>query len=168
MNDMEKLAIVQAIYKSIAEDVSTKNPDGLRRAVDEQMAALYEQTGAKSFDMKVNGEKVGTYSLTIAKPTEGTVEKRFEVEDPEAAVDSADYALYHLYAKAHAEDFAAWVLEEHGEMLDGCRLTDYAVPGDAGGYITRTTIRVDPTKVAEAVGPALGSDIRMLLGGGHE
>lgn len=65
-SDMERLAVYQAVMGKLADEVKTGEPSNLRGAVDAQMAELYEATGVKSADVRVNGQKVGTYSARVA------------------------------------------------------------------------------------------------------
>ena len=64
-SDMERLAVYQAVMNKVADEVKTGDPSNLRGAVDAQMAELYETTGAKSANVRVNGQKVGTYSVRV-------------------------------------------------------------------------------------------------------
>ena len=63
-----KLVVAQAVYKLSAEQVSTKEPGNLRSRVDEYYRGLFEATGAKSFEVRIGGEKVGTYGVNVTKP----------------------------------------------------------------------------------------------------
>lgn len=72
MTDLEKLTIAQALYKAIAAAVSTKDPDSLRGRMDVAAIRGYEATGAKGFDLRLAGRKVGTYSVRVSKPVHRT------------------------------------------------------------------------------------------------
>ena len=67
LTDMERLAIAQALFKAIGSVVSTKDPDSLRGRVDAQAIANYKSTGAKSFDLMLNGAKVGSFTVRLSK-----------------------------------------------------------------------------------------------------
>jgi len=164
---IERLAIVQALYNVVGKMVSTKDPDNLRAEVDDQMRALYEVTGAKSFDVKVNGTKVGAYSVVISKPTEATTEEMFavlgygELFEWDVPVEEAV-----SYARDHLREFARWYFEETGELPPGCALVTDERPGDPGGRIKSTRLSIDAEKVSAALGNELGSVTRALLEGG--
>lgn len=141
MTDIEKLAIAQWAYKKFAGLVSTKDPDSLRGQADETYRELYDQTGAKSYDIKIAGDKVGTYSLKVAKAKD---EPRVIVED--------------------GYMFARWVYENHldhlfkvdqkaldklfydsGELPDGCTVVNVHTPEHVSGG----TLRIDERKMDE-------------------
>ena len=63
MSDIERLTVPQALLKTVTKYTSTKDPDSLRARADADMLANYERMGMKSVDLRVNGEKVGTYSV---------------------------------------------------------------------------------------------------------
>lgn len=68
MTEMESLIIAQALYKVLSSAVSTKDPDSLRGRIDARAIENYLSTGAKSFDLKLNGTKVGTFTVRLSKP----------------------------------------------------------------------------------------------------
>ena len=78
---MQRLAIAQALYKKIAEMVSTKEPESLRSEVDEQVKGFYAATGGKSYDVNLNGKQVGTMTVNVAKESTSTV---FDLADDTA------------------------------------------------------------------------------------
>lgn len=160
MTDIEKLAIAQWAYKKFAGLVSTKDADSLRGQADEAYKELYEQTGAKSYDIKVAGDKVGTYSLKVAKAKD---EPRVIVED--------EYM------------FARWVYENHlghllkvdqkaldklfydsGELPDGCTVVNVHTPEHVSGG----TLRIDERKMDELYAHGLiAAPVRTMIGGGE-
>jgi aspartyl-tRNA synthetase len=81
---MEQLAIEQALFSRLGEDVSTKNPDSLRSACDQQVVDNYRAMGAKSYDVHVNGSKVGTYSVRTSKEKPQEKKNRLVIKDPYA------------------------------------------------------------------------------------
>lgn len=168
LTNKEKLIIEQAFYKAIAEDVATKNPDNLRGIVDAEYKTLYEETGAKSFDAKLNGEKVGTYSLTISKPTDSREEKICEVDDLDVLREWDGYpqlAMHYIFDRTR--EAVAKYFKDTGEVPPGCITLDVVYPGNPGGEVERTALKVDTDKVAEALGNRLPEAAMLLLGGGN-
>ena len=152
LSDQEKLALAQAFYKAAGELVSTKNPDGLRAAVDEKYVQMYMDTGAKSFDVKLNGSKVGTYSIKVKKAESGA---RLSVEDQPALLEWAiENGCATVDMKKVEQLFA-----ETGEVPDGCRVLTYERPERVDG----TTLRIETEKVAEALGARLPEAMQQLL-----
>lgn len=160
MTDIEKLAIAQWAYKKFAGLVSTKDPGSLRGQADEAYRGLYDQTGAKSYDIKIAGDKVGTYSLKVSKAKD---EPRVIVED--------------------GYMFARWVYENHldhllkvdqkaldklfydsGELPDGCTVINVHTTEHVSGG----TLRVDERKMDELYAHGLiAAPVRTMIEGGE-
>ena len=170
MNDIERLAVAQAMYKAVAGMVSTRDPDSLRARADADMLGNYERMGMKSVDLRVNGEKVGTYSVKVSKPTGAAKTPRVVVDDSEAAYRWAMTAAadeYEDWCIANIDRFCEYALSEFGEVADGAHVeteeTD-AQPERATG----TVLKVDTPKVAHALGAQLPFAVAGLLAGGDE
>lgn len=149
-----KLAVAQAVYKLSAEMVSTKDPDNLRAYVDEYYRGLFEATGAKSFEIRIGGEKVGTYSVKVTKPKKQTV------------CDCYNPSAYRAWCEEHGfvktvidEDAAHAHFLETGEVPDGCNVSQVETPG---GQYAGGSVRVD----IPAVNRALGGEVSIALLGG--
>lgn len=166
LNDVEKLAVAQAFVNTVGDMTKTKSQGNLRGRVDDMMKERYydDPLGGKSFDVRVQGVKVGTYSLTVSKPTESQTKLELMVEDKDALAKWAEENGFMMV------DFAA--VEGHfadtGCVPDGCKPIELVVPGDSGGIVTRTTLKVDAGSVAEALGPMLEPATRALLEGGFD
>lgn len=169
LEDIEKLAIAQAFMGVVGDLTSTKSPGNLRDRVNERMVELYDETGAKSFDVKLRGEKVGTYSLTVSKPTESTSDVVLEVssKDELKAWDGLREAAYE-YALENLKEVAALHFERTGEVPNGCKATEVVRPGDPGGRVQRSTLRIDGEAVVHVMGGELGAAARLMLEGGDE
>ena len=169
MTDMERLAIAQAVYKAVASAVSTKDQDSLRARADADMLENYERMGIKSVDLRINGEKVGTYSVKVSKPTSAAKSSRVVVDDSEAAYKWAMTAAkdeYNDWCIANIDRFCEYALSEFGEVADGAHVvTDEteAQPERATG----TVLKVDPPKVAHALGTQLPQAVAGFLTGGE-
>lgn len=158
LTTIEKLTVAQALYKAVADVVSTKNPDSLRSELDAEMLHSYDLDGIKSRDLRINGEKVGTYTVRVKKAFS---KDRPVLTDIDAFIkwlnENQDYALD--YAQSQP-DFVAWVVMQ-GELPDGYELHRDEFPEAATG----TTLKVDVQKVADAMGNELPSAVAGLLGG---
>ena len=153
MNDSERLAIAQAIYNHLGKLVSTKDPDSLRAQADREYKALFEQTGAKSFDVRVNGEKVGTYSVKVSKAKPEVTVKGIEITDDNALYDSIGFMqIYYLieFARDHSQEFAEWYAVLTGEALEGCEWVEYVTPATEPAYMGGT-LKVNAEDVANAI-----------------
>lgn len=171
MNDVERLALAQALYNAIGGEVKTKDPHNLRGRVDEYYKGVYELHHGKSYDVQLNGQKVGTYSITVTKPKKGEELEEFELKDVDEFTDwlkSEERNLLLAFAFDHMADYAAWRFDETGEVPEGCTLIRYVTPDEPGGEISRTTLKVDPQAVAKAVGGNLEAAVTMLLEGGTD
>ena len=166
--DSERLAIMQALYNVIGEQVSTKNPDSLRALADQSYKDLYELTGSKSFDVKVNNNVVGTYSIKFSKPKDSTTSLDFEVYDmlglAEWFSESADKDVINRFAALNLERFAEFYFKETGEMPDGCDIEKHITPAVEKQYIGGM-LKVDCESVATAINELLPGVAGLLTGG---
>ena len=71
LNPIERLAIEQAVYNAIGADLKTGMPDNLRGEVNAFYLDMYERTGATGFEVRVNGQKVGTHSIRMGGDEDG-------------------------------------------------------------------------------------------------
>ena len=164
LSKMEKLAVCQAFIKSVGEKVETGNPRNLRGEVDREMIEAYEQLGCKSFDVKLLGRKVGTYTLTVSKPKPSKERVEYDVVDEDAFNRWAFENGYMVVdSKRVLKD-----MERTGELPDGCEPITVVEAGYDGGEVTRTTLRVDTEQVARALGPQLEPVAQLLLEGGED
>lgn len=166
MTDIEKLAIAQAVFKVVADQVSTKNPSSIRSQADNDLMDMYEKMGVKSIDLKVNGEKVGTYSVTMAKATPEKHKKSIRITDI-TKLDSwaeSNPDEYNEWLPTAWEDFANYCFEQYGEVPDGCEVVDEVTPATKERP-KGTTLRVEPQKVATALKGELPEVVAGLLEG---
>lgn len=151
----ERLYVAQALFKVMGDYVSTKG-DGLRSECDQELLAMYESDGIKSLDAKVAGKKVGTYGVTVAKEKTTT---GLRATDLDALAEWAcDHDL--MRAEPDYKRIEAYFAET-GEVPDGCEAYTETVPEHAKG----TVLRIDPQKVAEALGASLPSAVAGMLTG---
>ncbi|MBR2681260.1 MAG: hypothetical protein IKE23_11025 [Exiguobacterium sp.] len=166
---IKQLALAQALFKSVKELVATGDEFNLRGEVDAIMAERFEQAKKigltpKSFDIEIDGEKVGTYSITTtkAKPQEEHVELRIE--------NNAEYTKWAVEHDCVTVDHKKVdrLFELTGEVPDGCVAEIVTTPADKGGRISKTTLRIDPQKVEYSLGADLQGMTAWLLGSGDE
>lgn len=166
MSDVEKLAVEQAFLNAVADDVKTKEPGNLRGRVDAQMIEGYYSNpmAGKSYDIKLFGRKVGTYSLTVSKGKPQEVTRTFEVDDFAAFYEWAEnMGFMQVDMDAVKRHF-----DECGEVPDGCTPIKVVKPEVLGGTVTRTTVKVDQQEVMRVLGPQLEPIAYALLGGGED
>ena len=157
--NVERLAIAQAVFKAVSAAVSTKDPLSLRGRLDEELRDMYADVGVKSIDVKVAGQKVGTYSVKVAKAKD---EMRVRVTDHRAFEEwlfEGDGTGYLHRLVGECEDRLVRMMSEAGEVAPGCDAERHSVPD----MITGTTLTVRPDKVAEALDGQLTEAIAMLL-----
>lgn len=164
LSKTEKLAVCQAFYNKVGEMVQTKNPDNLRGEVDRDMIAAYDELGCKSFDVKLLGQKVGTYSLTISKPKPSKVRLELETINKE---ELFTWAWQRGFLKVDEKEVLDYI-SKTGEMPDGANVIQVVEPGDVGGEVTRTTLKVEPQEVARILGTQLEPVAQLLLDGGFD
>lgn len=165
LSNVEKLIIKQAFVNAVSNDVSTKNPDNLRGQLDATMKQAYYDNplGGRSFDLRLMGRKVGTYSVTVSEGKPQEVSKSLEVKDRAQFMEWAEANGY--VEKVADMDAILSDFRENGEIPDGCEPIEVVTPEVVGGVVTRSTMRVYPKKVAEALGPQLEAAAYALLEG---
>lgn len=174
LNPVEQLVIMQAAYDAIGKEISRQG-NGLRSDVDAHFHELYEQTGSKSFEVKLLGDEVGTMSIRFSKPKPSEIVTQFRVTDyvklckrVSQTNDGFDVEIMRKYIETHVEDFAEYYFYETGECLPGTVVSTETVPEQPKQYIG-TTLRVDKRKIADICEKSLLTNItRLLLGAGDE
>jgi len=164
---IRKMALAQALFKAIKEEVGTGDPGNLRGEFDAIMAERFEKARAlgvapKSFDVEIDGEKVGTYGITYGAPESERTRMRLVTENRAALLA---WAVEHGYASVDVKAVERH-FEETGEVPDGCRAALEVVTASKGG-IKRTSLRIDPPKVSHALGASVGESVAWLLEGGE-
>lgn len=146
------LAQCQAEYGKLAKICSTKEPDSLRRACDDELRLRYELQGVKSIDVKLHGSVVGTYSVvkTTERPeqkvkkltiSEGNAIKWLMEDAPEEYYD-----MLCLEAVKIAEDYMLLT----GEIIPSAQYVEEIVPAEPSRF-KNTVLRVDSAKVEAAL-----------------
>lgn len=152
---VEQFIIAQAIFKKVAEQVETKDPDNLRGAITQSYRDIYDLTGATSFDLRLGGVKVGTFSFAKTKPEEGWEEQVFsadEFADIWEWATEQDEAVVRKFAETHPDEFARWYFDETGELPDGCSLRTVVHEPTEAGIKGNGIVKLDVQKVAEVMG----------------
>lgn len=168
-SDVERLVLAQAIYNAAGKLVSTKDPDSLRSEIDREYKKLYDMTGSKSFDVKLRGQEVGTYSVKFSQAKPPETVQQFVVNDYEKlakAVEELDISDYANFIYCNLQQFAEFVLNETGEMLDGCEVKTIPTYGRPKEYIGGS-LRLDLHKVADVVRGELPQSFVAMLEGGE-
>ena len=166
LTPIERLVVGQALFDKLGKMVSTKDPDSLRVQADRNYKALFDETGAKTFELKIQGEKVGTYSIRQSKPKPSTVTKELRISDKAEAIRAAANMtedIWYLFITQHIDDFAPWYARQTGEILDGCEWVEEVSPEIPSQYLGGT-LKVDSDAVTNAV-KGLGGEIQKLLEG---
>lgn len=170
LNDIERLAVAQAVYKVAAKLVNTKDDDNLRAQIDRGYKELYDATGAKSYDVNVKGRKVGTYSIKFSKDKPQETRMEFRVIDYAKLAqwfEGMDELTITDYAAQNLATFAEWVFRITGELADGCELAEVSSHGRAGEYIGGT-LKINEHEVAAALGELMPPSFVAMLEGGEE
>ena len=170
MNAIERLAVEQAVYNAIGADLKTGREDNLRGEVNGFYLDLYERTGATGFEVRVNGQKVGTYGFSKVKGTPERTVQEFQVTDMQALRCWDDDAFHEYVAKffdQHLAELAIQYAQETGDLPDGVELVEVTTPATPDTIRPNGTLRVRPEKVAAALGNALPATIAGLLEGGN-
>lgn len=169
MNSIEQLAIEQAVYNAIGADLKTGVPDNLRGEVNGFYLDMYQRTGATAFEVRLNGQKVGTYGFAKVKGQPERTATELRVTDHAALIADEDDEFLQWcsdWLESHLDELAIQYATETGELLDGMEYVTETIPGTPDTIRPNGTLRVKPEKVAAALGNALPATIAGLLEGG--
>lgn len=168
LSNVEKLIVKQAFVSAVADDTKTKDPSNSRGRLDAMMEESYYSNplAGRSFDLKLLGEKVGSYTLTVSKGKPAKTERTLEITDNDAFMAWAEANGY--VEKVADMDAILADFMEGGEIPEGCEPGEIVIPEVVGGKVTRSKMRIDSTKVADVLGPRLGTVVHGLLEGGEE
>ena len=114
--------------------------------------------------VEVNGEEVGTFSLTFTKPIDETV---IVCRDPRKLVnwlrttDEGKDTLDAVIGKAMGDVLKA--AKGYGFLPDGCAMEQVCEPKRVKGSV----LKVDKLKVAQAMGKQLPNAVAGMLGTGE-
>lgn len=166
LTEMQELALWKAIADAANERITTRPKGGanLRTEIDDSMIALYETTGADRVKLQLNGQEVGTLSLTFTKPKQG-VEMR--VTDTKKLVkwlretDEGGDVLMTIICGIKLQEAIVNAATDYGFLPDGCAMVEVNEPKHYKG----TMLKVDGLKVARAMAGELPSAVAGLLGG---
>jgi len=169
IDEVTQFIVAQSLYKAIAEKVKTGKTENMRGRIDAHFTELWERTRAmgapaKSFDLEVNGQKVGTYSITTAKAEPEHDEKRIVTTDEKALLR---WCMEHgcvQIDRAKVDDWIAYT----GELPDGMG-TEVVHVDAKPARISRTTVRIpDPFEALYALGEGnLEQSVLELMEGGN-
>ena len=168
--DIETLSVLQALYNAIGEEVSTQDPTNLRGRVNSYYHGLYEDTGATGFEVRVGGEKVGTYGFNKRKGQPERTVRELRITDSSALTDwrSDDFDEWVEHWLAfHREDLALQYAQETGELPDGIELEERVVPATPDTIRPNGTLRIKRQVVERARDALAGGGLAGFLAGGE-
>lgn len=154
-----------AVVKALADEVNTalkKGGGGIRDAVDEDALSAYDDNGSKGRAIFVNGEEVGSLSVSAPKTTIDTEPVitnanalvDWMLYDPDGRVECRSLLLSDL------KKTLKWATSE-GLMPDGVELRDVKRRGKP-----RTTLKVSRPAVLRALGiPSDGFVLEAMVDG---
>lgn len=167
LGEVEWFLFLKMVRDAIGKELDTKNKSNMRGQVDAAYRRLWEQTGGKTYDMRMRGRKVATYSVKTKHEAHKTV---YDLADADAFGDwllSGDGThAATLWADRHAEQFVKWYVEETGEIPDGVEPRD-VMTSTEGEYDSGMVTHFQPQQVIEALGDDLPTAVAGLLGGGE-
>lgn len=147
------LARAQYEYNNLGKIVSTKDPDSLRSACDEEMRLRHQLYGVKSINAKIGDAVVGTYTVCETKEKPEQTVKRLRIDPSDAlrwTMEDAPDNYYQMLAEAAVKIAEDYMLLE-GEVLPGARMVEETVPAEPSKY-KNTVLKIDPAKAAKAIG----------------
>lgn len=189
MNSEERFAVAQAVYGLAGAMVKTKTAGNLRAELDAAAVDLWHEHGVKSKELRVNGQKVGTVSLTVESMPqqvdhgawrewmlqEGHAEMRPTIDLD--ALSPHELATLTALAKGVNPNAVVDRFTEVRDWHEGLEHDGHGNAVDADGCVVpgvrwvervkATTVRgCKAQDVAKALGP--GADVFALLEGGGQ
>ena len=163
--DIETLTVLQALYNAIGEQIATNDPTNLRGRVNERYRALYEDTGATGFEVRVGGEKVGTYGFSKRKGQPERTVSELQVVDDAAIVAWCDASEeYQRWVRQYATVLAA---KQTGELPDGIEVVERTIPATPDTIRPNGTLRINRRTVERARDALAGGGLAGFLAGGE-
>ena len=153
MDDLERLAGRQAMFKELSKHVSTKDPDSLRSVIDRELLRMYEENGIDRIQVRSNGVKTGTLSV---RETKGKTYIKLTVTDADTFEEWCETNGF-MTPDIDAVNSA---IENEGILPDGCEVERIE---SAPSY--STVLKIDEEAVFNAYGNNLGKVIAGLLEG---
>ena len=163
LGEVEYFLFLKMVRDAIGKELDTGNASNVRGLVDAAYMQLWEQTGGKSFEMRIRGQKAATYSV---RTTSEKHKKVYDLKDPDAfdswmATDDA-LDLRDDYVNEHVEDFVRFVIESIGEIPDGVEVRDITISNE-GEYSNGAVLNFKPKVVLDALGADLPAAVAGLL-----
>lgn len=147
LDEIETRIVGHGLYKFLAEKFATNTPGNDRAVLDDHFRELFEQTGATSIQLRVNGTPVGTYSVVTTKPKKSTTIKVVERDVFIAWCEENGCIICEPDMEKAKRN-----LQETGVIPDGCSVITIDEPG---GEFKHGVLKVD----VESVNKALGTSI---------
>lgn len=162
-NDLQRLALMEAMSKALKEQTDPRRAGSLRGSMDSELVDAYYADGVDRRRIVINGVDCGTYSVAFSKERDG-VEPAVDDYDAFcawlASEDNRGY-LHRLVDRCLKQ--AVEVSTAEGELPDGVSMRRVAEPKRVKG----TRISVDKEKVAKALGPGLADAVAGVLAAGE-
>lgn len=157
VSNEERLAVITAFGKAVKQ--AEKH---VREDVDAQMRDDFMAFGVTQKQLTVNGQKVGTISARMSKPKVGKYPMLKSAPEFVEWLRTSDGGLDTLNRLVTVKpDLVLDAAIADGELPDGCEMVERFEPP----MMTGTTVRVQTTKVVEALGNNIGSAAAALLTG---
>ena len=157
----DEIILAQALFNALGKMVSTKSTYNMRFDDDQNLLELYESTGAKTFDRRINGVKVGTSTIKV-EPEKSKF--MLNVVDQDAfekwLLETGMGRQEIVYNEQEIFDYFTCT----GEEPAGARIGQCIIPE----HVTGTTLRIDTQKVFDVMEEKLPQNVMALLEQGEE
>jgi hypothetical protein len=166
---ISKWAFLTALKKAADEELKLLRPE-----VDEHFIQCYEDTHGKQYEVRMDGEDVGTFTVKLGKGTpmrEVTVPECTDFDELWMSRHGKEWEEYveqrtNDWLHDNYEQLAIDWFDETGELLDGMSMVTHREPERPAGVVG-TMARIDPLKVSGAMARnGLPVSLRGLLEGG--
>lgn len=162
LNDIQRLAVAAALEKQVKKMTDTRSVDSLRTRADDDLRAMFDETGVDRVRIRIGEYDVATLTLSFTKPVQGEemrVDSAARLADWVRDTDEGRDALMMAIGDVRVQDALVAAATEYGFLPDGCRMVQVDEPARIKG----TVLRVKPEKVAKALAGELPQAVAGLL-----
>ena len=152
----DEIILAQALFNALGNMVSTKSTNNIRYNDDQDLLELYESTGAKSFDRRINGVKVGTSSIKVEPEKTKFI---LNIEDQDAFDDWLLKTGFGRQEIVYNEQKVYDHFTSTGEEPAGVKIGQCVIPEHATG----TILKIDTQKVFDIMEEQLPQNVVALL-----
>lgn len=163
LNELQQLALLEALQKAAKKQTDPKNGDSLRSDADAALMKAYAADGTDRRRIIINGVEVGSLSMTFTKASETDELRIIDADELVRWLQTTDEGTDVLRAvvQGNAATRSAMLnaAKGYGFLPDGCAVEHVVTPSRPKG----TMLRVKEREVAQALQGELPAAVAGVL-----